>query len=262
MIVELPLVTGAEIAAEYRPAQGVTVKATLRRLRERGLVSAGVAEHPRGVTGRVAGAWHVYSALNLDAAVAARAEDETGARVIAKAATRIEQRRETVEFVHRLAGLGGSVSLRRRFEWASALDEDLREALRAVVTETLAERDRLVHDPFSAPRLGLVAKLHGEIAELMLEGADAPVAVPIQDLELLDSAFIGAALAFRFERFGRGQTLLKAAPAIRLDDGDDSRIYPYERPLPDADAPIAFASVVAATPTMHRPGRIPIAGRR
>jgi hypothetical protein len=262
VIVELPLVTAAEIAAEYRPGGGVTVKATLRRMRDRGLVSAGVAEHPRGVGGRVSGAWHVYSALNLDAARAARADDETAARVIAKAATRIERRRATVKFVGRLAELGGSASLRRRFELAWSLDEDLRQALRAVVAETLAERNRLVHDRLGAPRLALVAKLHGEIAELMLEGADAPVAIPIPDLALLDSAFVGAALALRFERFGRGQTLLKAAPAIKLDDGDDLRIYPYERPLPDADAPIGLVSAVAAAPTVRRPSRIPIAGRR
>lgn len=262
LIVELPLVTAAEIAAEYRPGAGVTVKATLRRMRDRGLVSAGVAEHPRGEGGRVAGAWHVYSALNLDAARAARADDEAAARVIAKAATRIEHLPATVEFVRRLAELGGSVSLRRRFEWASSLDEDLRIALRAVVAETLAERNRLVHDRLGAPRLALVAKLHGGVAELMLEGADAPVAIPIPDLALLDSAFVGAALALRFERFGRGQTLFKAAPAIKLDDGDDSRIYPYERPLPDADAPIALVSAVAAAPTMRSPRRIPIAGRR
>jgi hypothetical protein len=240
----------------------VTVKATLRRMRDRGLVSVGVAEHPRGVGGRVSGAWHVYSALNLDAARAARAHDEATAQAIAEAATRIERHRATVEFVGRLAELGGTVSLRRRFEWASSLDDDLRAALEAVVAETLAEPNRLVHDPLGAPRLAFVAKLHGEIAELMLEGAVTPVAIPIPDLALLDSAFVGAALALRFERFGRGQTLLTAAPAIKLDDDNDSRIYPYERPLPDVDAPVALANAVAATPTMRRPSRIPIAGLR
>jgi hypothetical protein len=261
VIVELPLVTAAEIAAEYRPGGGVTAKAVLRRLRERGLVSAGVTEHPRGVGGRVTGAWHVYSALNLDAARAARGEDEAGAKTIAKAAARIEQRGATVAFVRRLAGLGGSVSLRRRFEWASSLDEDLARALRQVVDATVVERNRLVHDPASVPRLALVAALHGELAELMLEGVDASVSIPIPDLEALDSAFVGAALALRFEAFGRGQTLLKALPAIKLD-GEDSRIYPYERPLPGVAAPLALASAVAGAPTIRRPRRIPIAGRR
>jgi hypothetical protein len=262
VIVELPLVTAAEIAAEYRPAGEATVKATLRRLRERDLISAGVTEHPRGVTGRVAGAWHVYSALNLDAVRAARAHDEPAAKAIAKRAARIEGRRATLEFVRRLAELGGSASLRRRFEWASSLDEELRKALVAVVAETVAERNRLVHDPAAVPRLALVAAIHGELAELMLEGAEMPVSIPIPDLELLDSAFVGAALALRFEHFGGGQTLLKAAPAIKLDGGDDSPIYPYERPLPDVDAPIVLAAAVAAAPTMRRPRRIPIAGPR
>ncbi|MGO9750863.1 MAG: hypothetical protein ACLP22_04980, partial [Solirubrobacteraceae bacterium] len=104
--------------------------------------------------------------------------------------------------------------------------------------------------------------LHGELAELMLEGAETPVSIPIPDLELLDSAFVGAALALRFERFGRGQTLLKAAPAMKLDDGNDSRICPYVRPLPNTDAPMALAAAIGLTPTMRRPRRIPIAGPR
>jgi hypothetical protein len=262
VIVELPLVTAAEIAAEYRPGGEATVKATLRRLRDRELISAGVAEHPRGAAGRVAGVWHVYSALNLDAVRAARDQDERAAKAIAKRAARIERRRATVEFVRRLAELGGSASLRRRLEWASSLDEELRKVLVDVIAETVAERNRLVHDPAAVPRLALVAAIHGELAELILEGAEAPVSIPIPDLELLDSAFVGAALALRFERFGRGQTLLKVAPAINLDGGDDSRIYPYERPLPDADTPIALAGAVAAAPTMRPPRRISIAGPR
>jgi hypothetical protein len=152
--------------------------------------------------------------------------------------------------------------LRRRFEWASWLDGELRTALVAVVSETVAERNRLAHDPASVPRLALVAAMHGELAELMLEGAEAPVSIPLPDLELLDSAFVGAARALRFERFGRAQTLLKAAPAIKLDDGEDSRIYPYERPLPNTDAPMALAAAIGAAPTMRRPRSIPIAGPR
>ena len=238
------------------------MKATLRRLRERELVSAGVSAYPRGAAGRVAGAWHVYSALNLDAARAARGHDEAAAKAIAKTAARIESHRATIEFVRRLSELGGSASLRRRFEWASSLDEELRKALIAVVAETVAERDRLMHDPTGVPRLALVAAMHGELADLMLEGADAPVSIPISDLELLDSAFVGAALALRFERIGVGQTLLKALPAIKLGDGDDSRIYPYERPLPEAGGPFALAAAIGGAPTIRRPRRIPIAGQR
>jgi hypothetical protein len=126
----------------------------------------------------------------------------------------------------------------------------------------VAERNRLVHDPASVPQLAPVAAMHGELAELMLEGAEAPVSIPIPDLELLDSAFVGAALALRFERIGVGQTLLKALPAIKLDDGGDSRIYPYERPLPDAGGPLALAAAVVGAPTIRRPRRIPIAGQR
>jgi hypothetical protein len=61
--------------------------------------------------------------------------------------------------------LGASASLRRRFEWASSLDGELRKALVAVVAETVAERNRLVHDPTSVPRLALVAAMHGELAD-------------------------------------------------------------------------------------------------
>jgi hypothetical protein len=262
VIVELPLVTAAEIAAEYRPGGRETVKATLRRLREHGLVSAGVAGHPRGRGGRVAGGWHLYSALNLDAVRAARANEEGSARAIVEAAARLELASGTVELIRRLAQLGGSASLRRRFEWASSLDEDLRRALLTVVEQTTAERNRLMHYPLEPPQLAFVTRLHGMMADVLLEGLDASVPLPIPDLELLDSAFVGAALALRFERIGVGQTLLTAAPAIKLDDGDDSRIYPYERPLPHAGAPLALAAAVARAPTIRRPRRIPIAAQR
>jgi hypothetical protein len=262
VIVEFPLVTAAEIAAEYRPGGRTTVKSTLRRLRERGLVSAGVAEHPRGSGGRVAGAWHLYSALNLDAVRAARADEEGTARAIAEAAARLEHASGTVEFIRGLAELGGSASLRRRFEWASSLDEDLRRTLLAVVAQTTAERNRLMHYPLEPPQLAFVARLHDMTADVLVEGFDASVPLSIPDLEQLDSAFVGAALALRFERIGVGQTLLTASPAIKLDDGDDSRIYPYERPLPDAGVPVALAAAVAGAPTIRRPRRIPIAGQR
>jgi hypothetical protein len=262
VIVELPFVTAAEIAAEFRPGGRVTVKATLRRLRERGLVSAGIAEHPRGAGGRVAGVWHLYSVLNLDAVRAARAQDEGAARAIVEAADRLERAGGTVEFIRRLAELGGSASLRRRFEWASSLDEDLRRALLAVVEQTAAERNGFVQYPLEPAHLAFVARLHGMTADVLVEGVDTSVPLPILDLELLDSAFVGAALALRFERIGVGQTLLTAAPAIKLDGGDDSRIYPYERPLPDAGTPVALAAAVAGAPTLRRPRRIPVAGRR
>ncbi len=67
----------------------------------------------------------------------------------------------------------------------------------AAVAETVAERNRLGHDPASVPRLALVAAIHGELAELRLEDAEVPVSIPIPDLELLDSAFVGAALGHR-----------------------------------------------------------------
>jgi hypothetical protein len=256
-------VTADEIAAEYRPGGGVTVKATLRRLRAKDLVSQGVAEHLRGSGGRVTGAFHVYSALNLDAARAARTDDLETALRIAKAANRIERRRGTMDIVRHLAALGSSASLRRRFEWVTSFDEAVSEAVRDIAAKTAAERNRLVHGyPLSSPRLAVVIKLHGDIAELELEGAEVPVPVPIPDLDALDSAFVGAALALRFEPFGRGQTLIKAAPAIRLDGGDDGRIYPYERSLPEATSPIALAGAIAAAPTVRRPRRIPVAGRR
>jgi hypothetical protein len=68
-------------------------------------------------------------------------------------------------------------------------------------------------------------------------------------------------VALWLERFARGQTSLKVAPAIEVQSGEESRIYPYERPLLDADASIAL-STVAAAPTVRRPRRITIEGRR
>lgn len=267
MVVELPLITAEDITAEFRPGGEATVKATLRRLREKELVSQGLTERPRGSGGRIAGALHVYSALNLDAARAARSNDFEVARQLAKAAARIEHHGRTAEVVRRLAELGGSTPLRRRFERVSSFDETLRAALRAVVAETAAERNRLAHGyALSPPRLAFVAKLYGDVAELNFEGTEEPVSLPIQDLDALGSAFVGAALSLRFEPFGRGQTLLKAAPAIQLDEdvGDqgDDRLYPYERPLPEPASAVSLAGALAASPTIRRPRSIEVADSR
>jgi len=263
MIVELPLITAEEIAAEYRPGGGVTVKAIMRRLREKELVSEGVGEHPRGPKGTVVGALHVYSALNLDAARAARSGDLAAARKLAKSAKRIEQRRATTQIVRGIAGMGGAPSMRTRLQWVADYDEMLREALENVVAETAAERRKLVEGArFSAPRLAYIVKIHGAVAEVQLDGANESISLPVVDLDMLDSAFVGAALALRWEPFGPGRTLITAAPAMKLGDGDESAIYPYERPLPDAAAPIALAGALVAGATINRPRRIQIAGRR
>lgn len=262
MVFELPLVTGAEIAAEYRPGGEPTVKATLRRLRERRLISSGVVDHPRGAKGKVAGAWHVYSALNIDAARAARSDDQTSAKAIAGAAARIERRRQTLELVRQLGTLDAAASLRQRFEWASSLETEKARPLRALIEATLAERNRLVHDPAAAPRLARITDLRGDTAELTLDGQNVPISVAALDLEAQDSAFVGAFLALRFERFGRGQTLLKVAPAIKLDDEDDAQIYPYQRPLPAEQSPLVLVGALSAQPTIRTPQRIPIAGSR
>jgi hypothetical protein len=69
-------------------------------------------------------------------------------------------------------------------------------------------------------------------------------------------------VAVWLERFAGGQTSLKVAPAIEVHSGEESRIYPYERPLLDADTSIALASAVAAAPMVRRPRRVTIEGRR
>jgi hypothetical protein len=62
------------------------------------------------------------------------------------------------------------------------------------------------------------------MVSLMLGGAETPVAIPISDLELLDSAFVGAALALRFERFGRGQIV-----GLELADQSERQRVPIVR---------------------------------
>src|SRR5262249_85907 len=101
-------------------------------------------------------------------------------------------------------------SLRRRFEWASSLDEDLRKALVAVVAETVAERDRLVHDPAAVPRPALVAAIDGELAELGPGGAPAPAATPTPGPWVPDPALGGWGA-------GGGVRALRA----RADAGED-----------------------------------------
>ena len=69
-------------------------------------------------------------------------------------------------------------------------------------------------------------------------------------------------VAVWLERFGKGQTMLEVASAIELDGAEAIGIYPYERPVLDADSSIALAGAVEAAPTVRRPRRITIAGQR
>jgi hypothetical protein len=259
MIVELPLITAEEIAAEYRPGSHVTVKATMRRLREKKLVSPGVSEHPKGPGGKVAGSIHLYSALNLDAARAVRSDDLVAARRIAKVAARVERGSRTMKVAQTLAMAGGITTF---CQSTVNLDGVVRTALLHLARETSAERNRLFHGHSAeAPRLGRVVRMHGGLAYLALQDGGTPVSLPRANLDVFGCGVIGAAVALQFEALGHGQTLIKALPAISLEEGSEEPIYPYERPLPEHASAIALLNELSS-PTIRRPRRIPIAGRR
>jgi hypothetical protein len=259
MLAELPFVSGDDIAAEYKPGANVSTKAALRTLGGKRLISGGIGQTLQGHGGRFGGAVHIYSALNIDAARLHRLGEDDAAVKVAKKASTIEALALSKGVAPRIAAcLMCGVSL------PDALAETMRGAdgdgLRAITKRTQEERGRVGKQTgLNAPIYARIMKLHGALADLLIEGRDSLMAVPTADLAPSIPQSEGVIIALRWHSFGPGMTLLTTCPAVDLD-GD--ACYPYEPPLPSDDARIEITGTLARGATMGRPRSIAISGSK
>lgn len=259
MLAELPFTTAEDIAAEYKPGSGVTVKAALRTLRGKDVISEGLGVRPRGSGGRVSGERHLYSSLNLDAVRLHRRGDDKAARRLARRAAGLERRKETQWLAAELAPVFGQhTALHDAIQavWSS----DARSAARVVAEQTEAVRSAL-QATLGARTFAYIVKLHGDLADLRIEGSGRVMPMPTSDLLPNVHLMIGAGVSLRWESLGNGFTLLKAAAALELED-DAEELYPYERPLPSEDSRVELTGALASEPTIRSPRRISIGGSK
>ncbi|HEV2999668.1 MAG TPA: hypothetical protein VGW75_02925 [Solirubrobacteraceae bacterium] len=261
MLAELPFATAEDIAAEYKPGVDVSVKGALRTLRAKRVVSDGIGVRPRGVGGRVSGARHVYSSLNLDAVRLYRRGDETGARRLARRAASLERRKEARRTAEELAR-----ELARGESLYPALDRLLRTDARRFVVALTAHTEAQRRDVEETLGLGaamfarIASLAEGELVELRLEGSGAALPIRHVDLSPHTTLCLGAGVSLRWEPLGHGLTLLKSDAA--LDLGDEPAVRPYERALPAEDARVELTGALSVQATVRRPPPVPIAGSR
>jgi hypothetical protein len=265
VLIETPFTTAEEIAVEYRPDGTITVKAALRTLRQKGVLSPGITAIPRGTTGRVKGAVHLYSSLNLLAVYLNRQGELKKAIRAAKAAAQLERRSSTKSIAWELAGLRMQrptlVGLQRQLELA-ARNPEVEEAIMKVAEETIDKRAKIAKTYLDTGVFARVVKLHGGLIELMIPDSGERLSIPAGNVGdagmTLDP---GSALVLRWEPWGPGRTLLKAEPALDVGDddaGEGGPIYPFERPLPSEETRVALAGAIETLPQVRRPRRIKI----
>lgn len=262
MLLRLPLTSGEDIVAEYRPGQEVTARAVLRTLKSKGFLSQGLTVSRRDEGGQWGGKITLYCALNRDAARLARAKEEAEAQAIAKRAAAIERLRSTKKLAQVFASRGGGKThLAQVLAQAVHEDQSTRQALNEVVSKIALAGSRQAAEHVIPSFLGKVVKLHGGLADVELKPEGEHVTFARDVLAAQNLAFIGAAIAFRWEELGPGLTMVAAEPALEVDpevDSDFGEHYPFRRPLGETRDLSLAKALLAAPPTLTRPSGVTI----
>jgi len=259
MTIGLPLVTRREIVREYRPDGTVTDASAVRRLRQKGALSAGVSVEARAAQGRLGGRLHLYSALNRDAARAVRQRHDALAVRIGKAAARVERSGEARRLAAALSGLGGAATASQLAHALSA--PDLMGDVSALQAMQHDVRRRLGLADGPTTLSGHVSALSRSGGVLALDGLAAPVAVPHELLEEAGIDNVGDAVSATWELLPGGRTLMTVEPAVESAPVNavgeplvDLHGTPWGRVLTSADAD---RLTVTGTPTVRVPAGIP-----
>jgi len=259
MPVALPFVTRREIAREYRPDGTVSDESAIRSLRDKQSLSAGISVVARKGSGKLGGRLHVYSALNREAARAARRHDYVLAVRIAKAARALEstpEARRVTSFLVEAIALTTTADLARVLSEPELLPDIT--SLQRRYAEALRKLD------IAGPALftGYVAQITETEAWLDLTGLSARVAIPRVVVDLAGIGAVGAAIAASWEILAGGRTLmtvepaLDAVPALNADGAPLVDVYgtPWGRVLSETDAE---ALLITGAPTIAIPAGIP-----
>lgn len=265
MPISLPLVTRREIVREYRPDETVTVDSGVRALRSKKALSFGLSIPTRGPGGELGGRIHLYSALNRDAARAARRGDIEAAVRIGKAAAGLETSPEVKHIAKVLAGGAngdkGLTALTGAAGLARALSSPALTPYVVILQRDTARARRALNLAVGSTVLnGHIASLDSYVAVLTLHGA-LPFSVPTTMLDAVQLRDVGAPVSAMWELLPGGRTLLTVEPAIDVPDVND-----LDEPLVDLygtpwgqvlTAEDADALEVTGAPTVTIPEGIP-----
>jgi hypothetical protein len=263
----VPLVGARSIVLAHNPFHRGSVKASLRRLRRAGVISAGISRPRRREHGRVGGTLHLYSELNRDSARLYRRGDATAAWKAAESAAELERRPETQRLVELLAGLISVPTLDdEELDWVSLKllvenDQDLTLLIRQVATLALLSRDSIVLSygasigPIDTIS-GRVSSIRDDMAVIESEGGSS-FSLPVWQLARLHLDTVGAAVNLEWEMTELAGAFISALPGVAIggDRPTKTRFSPYAQfgPPEFSDEFLAHLRSRPKTRSVNRP---------
>ncbi|WCB95674.1 hypothetical protein DSM104299_04423 [Baekduia alba] len=258
----LPLVTRQEIVRDFRLDETATIDNGIRALKDKHALSPGLGFTTRGTAGRLGGRVHLYSALNRDAARAARRKDYAMAERLAKAAARLDASPEAKRIAAALSTIAGAGGISSAAELARLLAAPQLAAEVTGLQRKLA-RARRGLDAETAPAQfsGRIVALNDVAAMLELQGLPAPVSVPAVTVRVLGVGAVGSPVVACWEILAGGRTMLSVEPAIEMPDVNefgeplvDMYGTPWGKVLSGVDPEVL---TVTGTPTVRIPAGVP-----
>jgi hypothetical protein len=258
----LPLVTRQEIVRDFRLDEAGTIDNGIRALKDKHALSPGLSFTTRGTAGRLGGRVHLYSALNRDAARAARRKDYATAERLAKAAARLDASPEAKKIAFALSTIAGAGGISNAADLARLLAAPQLAGEVTGLQRKLA-RARRGRDAERTPAQfsGRIVALNDVAAMLELQGLPAPVSVPAVTVHVLGAGAVGSPVVACWEILAGGRTMISVEPAIEMPDVNELGeplldVYgtPWGQVLRAVD-PDALA--VSGTPTVRIPAGIP-----
>jgi hypothetical protein len=242
--------------------RGVTVDNGIRALKDKHALSPGLSFTTRGTAGRLGGRVHLYSALNRDAARAARRKDFATAARLAKAAAKLDASPEAKKIAAALSTIAGAGGVGSAVELARLLAAPQLASEVTGLQRKLARARRGLDAETTPAQFGGRIIAMGDVAAMVeLQGLPSPVPVPTVLVRAAGIGAIGSAVIASWEILGGGRTMLSVEPAIEMPDVNelgeplvDMYGTPWGQVLSAVDAD---ALVTSDRPTVRSPAGIP-----
>ncbi|HMJ34780.1 MAG TPA: hypothetical protein VK501_12780 [Baekduia sp.] len=257
----LPLVTRLEIVRDFRLDETATIDNGIRALKDKHALSPGLSFTTRGAAGRLGGRVHLYSALNRDAARAARRKDLVTAARLAKAAARLDASPEAKKIAVALSTIAGAGGVNSAAELARLLAApQLSEEVIGLQRKLARARRGLDAETTPAQFSGRIVALSDVAATIELQGLPSPVPVPAVAVRAAGIGSVGSAVIASWEILAGGRTMLSVEPAIEMPDVNelgepllDVHGTPWGQVLSGVDPDVL---AVSGTPTVRIPAGV------
>ncbi len=248
-VLSWPFTSRQDVVCAFRATSDPDQAGVARALRRRGVISSGVAVHPR-THGRLGGQLRLYSALNADSARLERHGRHDGALKLALLAAELESTSSFQWLCSYIANAppeaasdlaGGSVGRERFTDVAWA-------ALVSIASETERRRQEASAD------LDFVVFVKGRVSEtndhyVIVEAKNGlRTSVPTESASAVGRSELGQALVIASEKVDHHTTLFIVSPGIESDAAASEPSSPFGRPRGSVRITESDAAILRRTP--------------